>query len=284
MVSDWLSDSLCRAVTGDGDVRRKLYTDGDHAVFAFRRCICLTSIDLGAVRGDLAERMLPITLDIIPDEDRLTEAEIWPAWEQAHGRILGAVLTLAAGIKAVLPSVELASKPRMADFARIVAAVDEVLGTNGLQEFIGKQSSLAADSLDGDAFIGRLSEMHHFEGTAAELLDQITPEKPPRGWPANPRAVTQRLRRQAPVMRKAGWKISDDGGANHDKIVRWLIARPEMSRNSDPQHPRDPQTDPKRGSAGQAGNEYGQSRDDENGRLETERPRRCSSSWVLGSK
>ena len=28
-IPDWLSDALCRASTGDGDVRRKLYTDGD---------------------------------------------------------------------------------------------------------------------------------------------------------------------------------------------------------------------------------------------------------------
>ena len=45
-IQDWLSDSLCRAVTGEGDVRRRLYTDGDLAVFAFKRCIILTGIDL----------------------------------------------------------------------------------------------------------------------------------------------------------------------------------------------------------------------------------------------
>jgi hypothetical protein len=42
-VPDWLSDSICRAVTGDGDVRRKLYTDGEHAVFSFRRAVAITS-------------------------------------------------------------------------------------------------------------------------------------------------------------------------------------------------------------------------------------------------
>jgi hypothetical protein len=46
-VPDWLSDSLCRAATGDDDVRRALYTDSDLAVFAFRRCILLNGIDVG---------------------------------------------------------------------------------------------------------------------------------------------------------------------------------------------------------------------------------------------
>ena len=261
-VPDWLSDSLCRAVTGDGDVRRKLYTDGEHAVFAFRRCICLTSIDLGAVRGDLGERMLPIGLDIIPDTERMLESDIWPAWEQAHPRILGAVLDLCAGVMAALPFVELRSKPRMADFARIVAAVDKVLGTEGLAHYLTKQTSMAADSLDGDNFITALAKIDTFNGTAAELLDKITPDKPPKGWPANARSVTQRLRRQAPVMRKAGWRVTDDGGQNHQKVVEWTLTRPEIARISYPRDPHTRKNDSERGSAGVAGQEYATSQDE----------------------
>ena len=103
----WLSDSICRAVTGDGDVRRKLYTDGEHTVFAFRRCICLNGIDLGATRGDLAERMLPITLERISESKRRSVDEIWARWKQQHARILGAILDLAVQVIAALPSVEL---------------------------------------------------------------------------------------------------------------------------------------------------------------------------------
>lgn len=47
-IPDWLSDSMCRASTGDGDVRRRLYSDGDLAVFAFRRCVIFNGIDVGA--------------------------------------------------------------------------------------------------------------------------------------------------------------------------------------------------------------------------------------------
>jgi hypothetical protein len=75
---DWLSDALCRAVTGDGDVRRRLYSDGDLHVFAFRRCPILNGIDIGAVRGDLADRLLSINLAVIPEGERLTETELWP--------------------------------------------------------------------------------------------------------------------------------------------------------------------------------------------------------------
>ncbi len=36
-IPPWLSDSLCRAATGDGNVKRALYTDADLAVVKFRR-------------------------------------------------------------------------------------------------------------------------------------------------------------------------------------------------------------------------------------------------------
>jgi hypothetical protein len=42
----WLSDAICRAVTGDADVRRRLDSDGDLAIFAFRHVVMLTGIDL----------------------------------------------------------------------------------------------------------------------------------------------------------------------------------------------------------------------------------------------
>lgn len=259
-IPDWLSDSMCRAVTGDGDVRRRLYTDGDLTVFSFRRCLLINGIDVGAVRGDLAERLLPIDLHVIPDRQRLEESALWPAWQQAHPRLLGAVLDLTAGVEGVLPSVRLARKPRMADFARILAAVDLVLGTNGLARYLTKQGSTAADTLAGDPFITAIKEMFtdtSFEGTAADLLSRVTPAegRTPKNWPATARQVTQVLRRQAPTMRKVGWLVDDDGAANHDKAVRWTVVpppRPEMARNPDPQHPPDPQGDE---SAGQRGGE-----------------------------
>src|SRR5699024_3921268 len=94
-IPDWLSDSLCRAVTGDGDVRRALYTDGELSVFAFRRVILVNGIDVGAMRGDYAERSLVANLRPIDKQNRRTEREIGSAWERDQGLILGALLDLA---------------------------------------------------------------------------------------------------------------------------------------------------------------------------------------------
>ncbi|RWM25181.1 DUF6371 domain-containing protein [Mesorhizobium sp.] len=252
VVPDWLSDALCRAVTGDGDVRRKLYTDGGLYVFAFRRCVILNGIDLGAVRGDLADRLLSIDLKVIPDDERLNETDLWPKWDAVHPRLLGALLDLAAGVKRILPSVRLDRKPRMADFACILAALDLLLGTRGLDRYLSKQGSMAADTLTADPFITAVAALgKEFEGTAALLLDVVEkPEKLPRDWPANPRLATVHLKRQAPVMRKAGWHIESDEGRNRDGVVIWTIRPPEKAHISAPLNPPSP---PAAGLAGQAG-------------------------------
>lgn len=52
-IRPWLADCLCRAVTGDGLVKRALYTDSSLSVVSFRRVVTLTAVDTGALRGDL---------------------------------------------------------------------------------------------------------------------------------------------------------------------------------------------------------------------------------------
>jgi hypothetical protein len=264
---DWLSDSLCRASTGDGDVRRKLYTDGELVAFAFLRCVIVTGIDLGALHGDFADRLLHIDLELIDEEHRLDDDDLWAGWDAEHPRLLGALLDLTAGMIAALPSVRLARKPRMADFAKVLAALDGLNGTDGVGRYRSKVGMVATDSLTGDPFVVALAAqlVGRFEGTATELLAKVTPAddkwRAPKGWPANAREVTRRLRRQAPVMRKAGWVADDLGADNHAKTARWRIARPEMAGNPSPPDPHSPRDGADAGNAGGAGQEYGQSQD-----------------------
>ena len=232
-VPPWLSDSLCRASTGDGDVRRKLYTDGDYAVFAFRRCIIFDAIDVGALAPDLADRTVAITLDLIRDEDRTDEETFWSQWAAVHPQLLGAVLTLASRVMARLPDVKLPRKPRMADFARILAAVDAELGTEGFARYAQQAANLAGEGLSGDTFAVRIQAaiMAGFEGTSAEVQKYVRPGSPdwkaPKDWPASTRAVTGRLRRLAPAFRKIGWQVTELP-PGHQNAVRWQISPPSQ--------------------------------------------------------
>src|SRR6185437_761663 len=90
-IQPWFSDTLCKAVTGDGIVERALYTDDDVSVLNFRRVIGMTTIDAGALRGDLAERLLLVELEPIRPDQRRTDDEVKAAYEQARPAILGAL-------------------------------------------------------------------------------------------------------------------------------------------------------------------------------------------------
>ncbi|MGH3869798.1 MAG: hypothetical protein ACRDQ4_27605 [Pseudonocardiaceae bacterium] len=97
-ISDQISDALCRASTGDGDVRRRLYSDGDLHVIAFRRVVFVNGIDLGVLHDDLADWLVTVTLNRLADYQRRKDADMAEAWRVAHPRVLGALLDLACAV------------------------------------------------------------------------------------------------------------------------------------------------------------------------------------------
>jgi len=234
-IQDWLSDALCRAVTGDADVRRRLYTDADLTIFAFRRVVIVNGIDLGAIRDDLADRLVAVQLTPIGERDRLLDADLARAWQVEHPAILAGLLDLASTVLRRLPTIRLAGLPRMADYARVLAAVDAELGTDGLATYLGLRAELAEDAVAADPVLARLASTVRGEwaGTAAELLDHLTPTepgwKPGREWPSSARSMTGLLRRRAPSLRRVGWTVDDLGRQGKANAVRFRIRPPEQS-------------------------------------------------------
>ncbi len=232
-IPEWFSDALCRAVTGDGDVRRRLYSDGDYHVIAFRRAIVVNGIDLGAIRDDLAERLLTVQLDRITEGHRGRESDLERHWEVAHPRLLGAVLDLAVQVLAAREGTCPARLPRMADFAHTLATVDHVLGTDGLNRYRGQAEDMAADAVGSDPVLKAIKAaiITPWEGTGAELLDAITAHdvKPPKGWPGTAKAMTGELRRKAPTLRRLGWTVDDLGRGGKGKVLRWSITPPDQA-------------------------------------------------------
>ncbi|GAA2015430.1 hypothetical protein [Brevibacterium samyangense] len=245
-VKDWLSDSLCRAATGDGDVRRQLYTDGGVAVFSFRRAIVLNGIDMGAMRGDLAERTILVDLDVIAEDERRTERELSGAWAEAWPGILGSLLDEVSAVLRERPSTHLSSSPRMADFALIVATLDRIHGTKALERYAEQARSMAADALAGDPFLTSLAEYGQaWHGqSASELHKEIAaPDDHGRvrvGMPRTPTGVTTLLKRTAPSLRSQGWSIEHE--KDRRGTIRWTITPPRSDREGRNQAPATPAT------------------------------------------
>jgi hypothetical protein len=229
-IPEWLSDAICRAVTGEGYIRRKLYTDSDVSVLSFRRCVIITSIDPGALRGDLGERLLPVDLHQINDEKRRTEADLDLAYQKMRPRVLGGLLSALSGTLGQLANAKLPTKPRLADFALVLAALDascpKLTGGKALDLYVGQRERIAEDVIESDAVASAIVRLTKpWEGTAAELLKALTPTPPeprPEGWPKSPRGMSGMLRRTIPALRAIGIIVTDlprTGTARRLKIV-----------------------------------------------------------------
>jgi hypothetical protein len=236
-VPQWFSDTLCKAVTGDGIVDRALFTDDDVTVLAFRRVITLTSIDAGALAGDLAERLVPVELHRIHPTHRRADEHIEAAYQTARPALLADLLDLLAAVQAALPGVHLVELPRMADFARLLAALDTVTGWHTLPAYTAAAAEATATVLDTHPVA--LAVRHlltdqavGWTGTAADLLALLAPghgEAVPRGFPATPRGLAGQLRRVAPALRAAGIDVefTRDGTAGGTRLIRLAHTTPD---------------------------------------------------------
>jgi hypothetical protein len=226
-IPPWLSDALCRAATGDSFVTRTLYTDRDVTILQYSRPIILNTIDAGALSGDLVERSLPLDLDRIPPEKRRTERAVigddpdtnpglYDQLDKDRPVILGAVLDLVADVLRHVPQVTTGPLPRMADFGRVLAALDAAQGWDIGGVFSDLVDSETGALIEGNPFASRLVEFmedrDEWSGTATALLDELTallPDKdhPPRRWPADPTRAGGQLRRLAPSLRVHGIEV-----------------------------------------------------------------------------
>jgi hypothetical protein len=210
-IQQWFSDAICKACTGSGMVQRTLYTDDDISVLRFHGCVMLTSIDAGALRGDLADRLVTLELERIPPAARLLESALKTNYEQQRPRLFGALLDLLVQVLGELPNVQLDEFPRMADFARVLGALDLALGTNSLDTYLGQARTTAATVVEGDPvahevmrFVQRRPD--GWTGTASQLLELL--ERPEaldrRRWPADGARLSGRLKETAPALNKLG--------------------------------------------------------------------------------
>lgn len=232
-VPAWLSDALCRAATGEGLVRRQLYTDGDLSVLCFRRAVILTAIDAGSLRGDLADRLVTLELERIDPTCRRTDADLEAEFDRRHPELFGALLDLLSKVLRELPHVRLGELPRMADFARVLAACDAVTRENTLPLYLVQSEELAGDVIDDDMVMVVVRDLvvkrGSWSGTAAQLLEEISPDPRPKGWPGGPQPLAGHVKRSAPALRAVGIDVEfhRDGG----RRVITLSTRPEEARN-----------------------------------------------------
>ena len=214
-LAGWISDTLCRLATGGGFAVRQLYTDQDEILFDAARPVILNGIEDFVNRPDLADRSLFLTLELIPEEQRRSEQELWAEFEKVQPRISGVLLDAMVHGLRMLPYTRLDKLPRMADFAVWATACETAFWPTGtfMAAYCGNRDAAVEIVIDADAVAAAIRTMMvaraEWTGTASgllELLGGIVGDKwqRPNDWPHSPQRLSGRLRRAAPCLRKVG--------------------------------------------------------------------------------
>lgn len=231
-ISAEISDLLCRASTGDSVVKRELYTNSDVVSHSFRRVIILNGINLGDTRDDLSDRLLTINLPALTPSMKKEESDLQAIWNSEYPKLLGALYDLCSGVIRELAETKLDELPRMADFAKILATLDRINSTTSLARYHDGIMKSAAHLVDNDPFMKAMEEVitATWVGTARELLDVFRASPTmfayENGFPENPKALTDKLKRSVGTLRKSGWSINDDGARNAKNVLKWTLTPP----------------------------------------------------------
>ncbi|WP_098890978.1 ATP-binding protein [Streptomyces sp. or3] len=234
-----LSDLMCCIVTGAESIKRALFSDGDVVRSRYRRPLLLTGIDVGVIRPDLAERLLPLRLE--RPKVRRTEAELWREFEAALPVILGSLLDLTVKVRAT--EADIPSDLRMADFAHLCAQIDAATGFGTLPAYRGSLDELNDDVIEGDLLAqtvlkhaATLEPGTEARMTSSEWLhllsglysgDDFRPL--PKGWPTTGKVLSDRLKRLQPTLAARGVLV-DWGRTKAGRYVE-MTRRPALTHH-----------------------------------------------------
>ena len=174
----WLSDEVCKAVTGVGNTKRKLYTDNEDIVYEYKRCIGFNGVNIALTEPDALDRSIMIELERIKKEDRRLESEVYAEFEAIRPKLLAYIFDIIVKTLQIKDSIKLDNLPRMADFALWGESIARVMGykplefINAYYENIGKQNIEVIDSNPLGQTIAKLCEtVDEWDGPTSECLD-----------------------------------------------------------------------------------------------------------------
>ncbi|WP_405018487.1 ATP-binding protein [Kitasatospora sp. NBC_00070] len=241
-----LSDAMCCIVTGAENVKRALFTDGDVFRVGYRRPMLLTGIDVGVIRPDLAERLLPLRL--VRPAKRRTEAKLWAEYAQVLPTVLGSLLDLTVKVRAA--DAETPTDLRMADFAHLCAQLDAATGWGSLPAYRACLDDLNDDVIEGDLMAQTV--LRHAETIAPGEAQRLTSTqwldclsrlyvgeefKPlPKGWPTTGKVLSDRLKRLQPTLAARGVLV-DSGRTREGRYLEVERPAPEPPKPPHEQPP-----------------------------------------------
>jgi hypothetical protein len=181
-VPGWLSDEICKAITGIGILRRKLYTDTDAVAYNYKRCIIINGINNCLTESDALDRAILTEVSRITADKRRELAQVIAEFEKMKPELLGYIFDVLSKALVIKPDVSIKEIPRMADFAVWGEAISRVMGyephefLDAYYRNIGKQNAEAIEEHPlGTVLLKFLEDMENdgrrlWQGSSDELL------------------------------------------------------------------------------------------------------------------
>ena len=98
VIQDWVSDLLCRAVTGSSFSKRALWTNDEDFYYNFKRNLGINGIDLAATKADLLDRSILMETERIDKADRIKIQKIWDKFNEIKPHVLGYIFDILAKV------------------------------------------------------------------------------------------------------------------------------------------------------------------------------------------
>lgn len=233
-IPSWISDTLCRATTGDGFSKRELYTDDEDIIYSFRRCCGLNGINVAAYQPDLLDRCILFGFSRPSRSERRQETELWAEFDRVRPQLFGAALDALSGAMTIQPTLQLPGLPRMADFASWGAAIAETLGHSAEsflkayeKNYLLRNDEVLVNDPVASAVLRLAEDRLDWEGPASELLATLGKIAPDlnidtrsKGWPKADNALTRRLNVISTNLSAVGVTVTTGARTSGGRLVR----------------------------------------------------------------
>jgi hypothetical protein len=234
----WISDLLCRAVTGSASSKRQLYTDDDDVIRSFKRCVGFNGINLGATKADLLDRGLIIKLEEIEPKNRLKPSEIWKQFEELRPQLLGYIFDILVKVTHWKNNgfvLNLDGLLRMSEFAEYGEMILRAIGYNE-NEFINAyyknielQSEEVIESSDvarcliymmfekygeknddnRSEWVGMPTQLYNEIKKVAEDLDELNIDIKEKYFPKPAKGLSRKLHEIIPNLKSVGLQVKE---------------------------------------------------------------------------
>lgn len=225
-INDEVSDILCRAITGEGQSKRKLYSDADEIIFSYRRKGLLNGIFPPLDRTDLRDRMVRYETLPVKDNERISEGEFNRHLAELLPYVVGQIFQSLQKSLQDYDHVknEIKYHPRMADFTAYGECISRALSYESLSFVAAYKQKIEDDALDiVESYpIIQLIEMimrerTKYEKTVTEFHREIcnlgenegidTDSKKRIRFPSSANKVKGHIERIKPNLRSLGFEV-----------------------------------------------------------------------------